>query len=513
MSALDALGLRLYGSAMPRRRPRSRRAVSLGLLAAAAAAPLLVACSRGAAEAPETRVRIDGSLSEWPAEASLLADDRNLYFRLRLPEEVTLQGAPYTVALLVDADGDAATGGGLETVDGLAHDGAELAIEFSPPKGASAEGERAPGVAALLLTAPGGGKRPRRIAHDALDLVFSPTHSAKEFEGRIARRTGEPELAAALVDGSVRARVAAFGTDGRLLWSSPPATVELPPLGEEAPLRASIPPRRADAVRVVSWNVLFASPKRKPEPFSRILRALDPEVALVQEWEKASADDLATWFDEHVSKGWHAITSAGWGVAVIARGGVRRVGPERLERPREAPADTFRPDAFVRLAAAIVETRLGPLVAGSMHLKCCGAAGGREDRARIAEIETIHRALTDALGASAPALRVFGGDLNLVGSGTPLENLRRGLASGGGDLAIADTAPLGDVAYYTWRGARSPFTPGRLDFLIYGGGEPAAAFALDTRRLDEDALAAARLDANDSSASDHLVLVLDLVPR
>lgn len=127
----------------------------------------------------------------------------------------------------------------------------------------------------------------------------------------------------------------------------------------------------------------------------------------------------------------------------------------------------------------------------------------------------IRGALADALGDlrdGAPSVRVFGGDLNLVGSDQPLNLLRAGLAAGGGDLAVAPTGVLGDRAAYTWRGRGSRFSAGRLDFLAYGGADLSQAFAVDTARLPDDVLAAAGLEREDSAASDHLALVLDLRP-
>jgi len=368
-----------------------------------------------------------------------------------------------------------------------------------------------------VLPAQDPGEAPQPLPHEALDLVFAPTYAARDFELRVSRRVrGRPGLSAALADGTVSARLIGVGGDGSLRWSKSLGSVDLPPL---APVperfRATIPGRPDDAVRVVSWNVRFATPQRRPAPFARVLHALAPDVVLVQEWEKATASELRAWFETHLGGVWHAVDSAGWGVAVVARGPLERLGPARIERPEDAPADRFRPDQALRLSAAIVQTRLGPLAAASMHLKCCGPAGGPQDRARIAEARairaTLRRALA-ALGGGGPVVRVIGGDLNLVGSRTPLDVLRRGLAAGGGDLAIARTDVLGDRALYTWRGAGSRYSPGRLDFLLYGGAEEVAAFVVDPSRLPDGVLASSGLRRDDAAASDHLALVLDVRP-
>ena len=111
------------------------------------------------------------------------------------------------------------------------------------------------------------------------------------------------------------------------------------------------------------------------------------------------------------------------------------------------------------------------------------------------------------------ALRVVGGDLNLVGTRAPLDLLRERLAADGGDLVVAPAEVPGDRAVYTWRGRRgSRFSPGRLDFLLFGGGGLVNAFAFDSARLDAEARAKLGVRSADSSASDHLALALDLRP-
>lgn len=489
-----------------------------GFVALGAVAAALVGCPPpGAPDPSPAAIVIDGALDDWPDERTLRADGHDLYVRLGLPDEITLQAAPYSVVLLLDVDGDASTGSGLDDVEGDTADaGAEVAVVFSPPGGRPRRGGPPDeGVAALVL--PTGEEATRPLSHEALDLVFAPTYAAKDFEVRLSRRVhGQPAISSALAAGRVAVRMVAVGRNASLLWSKPLGSVELPPLADPGErLATAWPARPADALRVVSWNVLFATPRRRPKPFARILRALDPDIVLVQEWERADREELRAWFRTNVSDRWHALDSPGWGVAVIAQGALRRLGPERIERPDAAPPDTFRPDQAMRLAAAVVETRFGPVAVASMHLKCCGPTGGPQDRARIAEAEVIRDTLSAALraqGAKAPRLRIFGGDLNLVGSRRPVDVLRGGLGVGGADLDVARTEVPGDRAVYTWRGSGSRYAPGRLDFLVYGGGEEVQAFALDTARLSDATLRAAGVERGDSAASDHLPLVLDIRP-
>jgi len=150
----------------------------------------------------------------------------------------------------------------------------------------------------------------------------------------------------------------------------------------------------------------------------------------------------------------------------------------------------------------------------SIHLKCCGSATGREEATRQAEAKAINLMLAESSRPWPMSMRVISGDYNLVGTRTPLDLLAEGLDTDGSNLAVADAATLGDNAVFTWRDWSSPFTPGRLDFALYSdaSGKAVHAFVLDTSRMSQETLARLGLDAADSAASDHLPVVLDLLP-
>ena len=65
---------------------------------------------------------------------------------------------------------------------------------------------------------------------------------------------------------------------------------------------------------------------------------------------------------------------------------------------------------------------------------------------------------------------IIGGDLNLVGTSAVLERLCEGLAPDGGDLVVTEPIrPAGD-ATTSWEKPGQSFVPGRLDFILVGGG-------------------------------------------
>jgi hypothetical protein len=66
----------------------------------------------------------------------------------------------------------------------------------------------------------------------------------------------------------------------------------------------------------------------------------------------------------------------------------------------------------------------------------------------------------------------------------------------------------------TWTDADSSFTPGRLDWLLVDDRAwmPMGSWSLDTAHLSDQVLKDAGLERDDSRATDHLPIFVDLVP-
>jgi hypothetical protein len=121
---------------------------------------------------------------------------------------------------------------------------------------------------------------------------------------------------------------------------------------------------------------------------------------------------------------------------------------------------------------------------------------------------------------------VYGGDLNMVGLGGPINTLKTGNISDNNQFGI-DFSPdwdgssmveldarLSDRAMdYTWRSDGSAYMPGKLDYIIVSD---AAVNVLRQYSLQTSDLSAARLEqygllANDDlDASDHFIVIADL---
>jgi endonuclease/exonuclease/phosphatase family metal-dependent hydrolase len=490
----------------------SCRGVFILPLAAAALSLTATACSSGGqrpaahpgpGRVGPQRVTVDGRLSDWPDGVAVLADPNYLYFKLGLETEASLMNSADTLTLLLDADGKNSTGARLTDPPAVSSMGVDVEIQFSPA------GEQG-GVAAFVHDSSG---RRTAVTNDQIGLVVSPTHASQWFEVRISRHPdGLPALADTLAGSTSGKAMFTLAEGGRIVgWSDP--EVFLRPAAAKTAQAAdvSIPPKAPGSIRVVSWSVLKATPMTNPGPFARVLTALAPDIILVQQWDNADAATLQAWCTALLTgEGeWHARSATALGVGIISRYPVEALGPDSITI---SGADQPTP---VRWVAGLVRTPVGDAAVASVHLACCGSMGSPEDVHRLAEARAVNDAMRRALGGMGPGVRLIAGNMNLVGSRPPLDAIRAGLDTDGSDLNVAEPFVLGDAAQFTWRDPRSPFPVGRLDYCVFSDAfaDAVQAFVFDTRGLSEAALARIGLDREDTVATDHLPVVVDLKPR
>ncbi|MEO1717406.1 MAG: endonuclease/exonuclease/phosphatase family protein [Planctomycetota bacterium] len=460
-------------------------------------------------DAPIMSVAVDGKIDDWPSTASAVADQHYLYIRFKTDRLATIQADNETIQVQLDLDANRATG----QADSRAELGIDLAITFSP---LDAEGQ--PSFGSRVETFRTNGDVVQMPAA-ALDIMSAPTHASEWFELRVGRHVIEEfaqdlalPTAGLLSQGSVRGRVALFGAGGRLLASADPFEVDLAPAADgPRRVRASVPDKSLGSVRLVAYNVENSSPVNNPEPFTRMLRAIEPDVICVQEWYDQTPASLEAWFNEQlpISGTWRAFTSEGRGVAVVTRFDATAFGPDAVIVTPEGE------DRTVRVASALLDTPAGSLVVSSVHLKCCGSLGGREDMLRSAEAAGIADMLQQQLADPSGTAVVIAGDYNLVGGTAPLETMVAGLDSDGSDLGVVDARGLGDPTMYTWTQPTSSFLPGRLDYVAYSDARLGVerSFVFDPARLDAESRGSLNLGDTDGRASDHLPIVVDFRPR
>ncbi|UQA54716.1 endonuclease/exonuclease/phosphatase family protein [Polyangium aurulentum] len=442
-----------------------------------------------------------GDFGESRLDARMLANEERIQLRIRLEAPMSIQAAPVSHLIYVDLDGRERTG---FRGRGAPLEGADLLVELSP-RDEQRPGALREGVAVYRLD--GAGRR-TPSGHADFDLRLTPTHAAREIEVSARRPEGTK-------GGAPRGRILVQNAGGDVVDCTG-ALRAAPAFAKAPPAMDRIPPPEGGGLRIVSYNVYLGSPMKNPAPFARTLRALEPDIVLLQEWTDARAEDIDAWFEKYVpsATGWSVVAGAAWGVAVASRYPLERLGPERIPPPIPA-AGTNASEEALRLTGAIAHAPLGPVAVASVHLKCCGGMGSAEDLRRIAEASLVRDTLREALAGRAVALRIVGGDFNLQGARLPLELMGVGLDGDATALTQAETPVLGTRASYTWRDPRSNLLPGRLDYVLVGDDALAIerGFALDTARLSPSTLASAGLLPDDTGASDHLPLVIDVRQR
>ncbi len=525
-----------------------RRPAALATLALALLAGLAPASDRPGSELYPVRsdarpVMLDGSVDEWPEGVVAMADESFVYIRFRVDGPPrAIQAADETLTILLDLDGNAATGLQLPEPAAAAELGADLRIRLSPRGRNGLRG----GVEVHVFSADG---RETRISHADAGFIVAPTHAAEPdergepgwYEARIARSaldlrapTERAERAAerdaprpqrgALPDTGVQGQplditprgipplawgagvILSKDEQGELLGWSDPFAFHMPAPAEPALSDFIAPPKAVNAVRVLSYNVERAAPNNNPAPFARVITALQPDIILVQEWDGASDSDLVSWMQRHVGGEWNAVSAPDRGVAIVTRYSVVRSVTEPVY------AEEHVPERPVRSVTALLQTPIRDTVVTSVHLKCCGGYMEAEDHTRVAEAVALNT-MIGSLPRRFETTRIIGGDLNLVGSTAPLITLAQGLDLDASELSVAPAEVLGDATQHTWARARSSFSPGRLDYILYSDSNArvSAAFTLDTSVLSDTALQTMGLHRTDSEASDHLPMVVDYI--
>jgi exonuclease III len=495
-------------------RRRSGRVVAFGLghskevpvKSALCVVVLLFALPGWSAALAEPVAAVDGHFEDWGSAAPACTDPTDdgaridigrvwvrsdsvrLTIRVEVAPEISLQNGN-SITLFVDGDSDASTG---SPAQGL---GAELTWTFGGRSGTAWRDGRA-----------------RPVKQADIGLLQAPTVTSREFEISMLRRATDgtvlvsgPTVSIVLLDevSQTGDRVPDEGSLAVVVSDAPPAP----------PLAVSLERRDPNDVRVLTWNVLFDGLFKRPAPFLRVLRAIDPDVICFQEiWShtaREAADQVSlalpgtTWYGESTTEG-----------LVVSRYPFLETGA--IDKAGNYWALVDLPDDRYSADISVV----------SAHPPCCD-----KEKERQNELDAVAAWLRDLVtpgGRDLPAGTpiVVAGDMNLVGGANQVRTLVAGEIAdettfGPSHPADWDLTPLSDAEprhaggrdTFTWRDAGSSFAPGRLDYIVYSDSVARVgnAFVLATEELDAATLERYGLRADDTvAASDHLPVVVDL---
>ncbi len=489
----------------------------------------LISLLGGAAGPPS--IAIDGRFDDWrdvepalidPADARgepvdlrelrLTSDGRFVHLLVDFGRAVNIQELDATVHIVLDVDGAESTG---QLTFGLS--GADLDIILSP--GAAGELDRHPcGVKLASTIDPVNDTLPeaQRLNPYDIGFTFGPTYASRQFEFCIERGAKLARLPTMLAGRRVRGRLVCTDGRGRTIDQSEVFDYELAPLDvTEQGRRADMPAGIPGALRIMSWNASNGALFDHPEPFVRVLAAIDPDVIFLQELtDRNSASQLESFLNQRLSiealNEWTVVFGEGGGnlrCAVASKLPLESVVPFELLSYPDGP------DRSLRVAGAVLEFANRRLLCVSVHLRCCGGIRSQQDFIRILEVETIREELRKLAESGTVDGIIVAGDFNLVGSRRPLDLLTDQLHVGGLSLIAAQPNQLDGLSNATWSDRKQSFVPGRLDYLLFSDTTMAlrSTFVLDARDLTPQALRHLGLRSDDTaSASDHFPVVADV---
>ncbi len=414
---------------------------------------------------------------------------------------------PNSLEIAIDVDGSPATGAARGSLEG-----SDLVLRWSP----RGEGVSRAGRGTMLeiledsvVVLPPRSRNPRP---QQLGIGVAPSSASRWIELRLPRSLDRPDgepTPGIRFGRESRVIVRAVGVGGELLDETPIATITFSTAANESARSSkSLAEDTPANLRVMSWNAERGALFKNPEPFAEVFRAIGPDVVLLQELEGVEKPkELEAWFDERLPTpgGWRAVIGGGsLAVAVVSP----KVAPlAELAEVQRALPNGSRP---VRVVGGVVPFGARRVLVASVHLKCCGSIGSREDETREQEAfairEAIRRAMEEAAKRREPIDGiVIGGDFNLVGSPHIVELAAEGLDLDRSALTAAPIYGLDGLANLTWRDGGSEFMPGQLDFLLFSDS-----------RLDlsdgvvVDPAAILPRGSSIEGPSDHLPIVIDL---
>jgi len=492
----------------------------------------------------ENNVIIDGDFSDWqnikilvddpedaPGQAVDLRtvkfahDSRCIFAKVDFCKSLNAQLLNGTLWLLMDIDLDSATG---SNQFGLA--GTDAAILFSP-----IDCGQTPEPAGYQLRFFENQDSSGRIK-SVYDVAFiiAPIHASQEFEFSFLKKS--PVFKGNnLFKKGIRAKFVFKDLSGRVVDETRVFDYFFGKPMVSRDVQKINPLSRAEKThfRTLSWNIADTSILENPQFFTRILRAVKPDIVFLDEVTRKSSASFIRQFLQKTNgpdQKWHVLFGDGGG---YQRGVVAGIFPMRqaqafswldysphmrqtLETMLDEPAriDFLRKrlDEGVATAGAILKINGRQVLAVSLDLQSRGRAGSFQDQRRIFEAELIHAAAQKCLDQESLDAVMIAGDFNLVGSRVPLEKMKNGLDFDGADLGIVPAFQLDGRSNITWFDAGSVFAPGRLDYFLYSRSslKLQRSFVLDTERLSKEWLQKYKLNRLDSRhCSDHMPIIND----
>ena len=345
-----------------------------------------------------------------------------------------------------------------------------------------------------------------------LGIVAAPSFAAREVEVGLARG-----WKGFLTGRAVQWKLLVHDVSGKLRGQHDFST-SLPEFRISAPPEEKLDPlRRAPnaGFRVVVWNIARRKWQENPEPYRRVLRALQPDIVLLDEVSDQTSSEFITSFLQSLRQ-----VGPHWNYVIAKTAGTERglVGSTLPMTPafgelhhRKQPFRRYG----ISAAGAFITMGSRTLLVTAVDLVCCGnAPGSLQEQRREAEAKVIAARLRQALRKGTADAVITGGDLNLVSTRLAKDMLRQRMDPAGGDLAEDEALRLDGRAVWTWSGPPgepSRFVKGKLDYLLHSPSNLVLekSFVFDSADLGVKWREHHKIEAGDSNVSDHRPVVAD----
>jgi hypothetical protein len=531
----------------PMKRARLYRClvVALGLALAASCASV----------APDSEqdgplIAIDGHFEDWEAvpiaahdpadpiavlcdfrQVRATSDADTVYFDVQLQNRHLIRVSAGTIGIVIDADGDQATGW---TEHGVA--GVDLVIHGHTRGGSFTQNDR---LIEIRVWPPDATAPPtaERITLGQMGLKSAPAFESDRVEISVPRGVSIPMSDMSLLTGNrARVKIISVLSNGTLVDEIGPFSLELAVFAPRKTVDSKHDPlarHSTTRLRVLEWNVSHRTLVDRIELIGRILSAIHPDILLLNE----VSDDFPSESVRRTLVRSGILADSDLGRVVYGRGG----GEERavvagnlaltelpgltdlkypiLDLRRFLPQSLAQPefmeevDQGIQVAGAVATIDGGQILLVSFGLESRGSRPFEiEEYVRRIQSMTISSAMARANFEQSVDKVIVAGDFNLVLTEQPLNTVARKTGTGSEPLRVVNALQLDGRTNATWANPDLPFIAGRLDFMLYSARalELDQSFVFDSRDLSPRWLRHHGLNEGISSdASDHFPIVAD----
>lgn len=415
-----------------------------------------------------------------------------IFFRFEIGVERIMQ-TDSNLSLFIDSDNSSSTGYSINQI------GAEITFNFATRSG--------------YFNYSGTNTQ---ITHKDITLLSSPNYSAKEFEISISRTCKFPNGNSVFTSPIIRITLKSNeGSNDIAPDSGSFISYTLDNSTQPAYTKIAFHKWNSSHIRMLTWNALGSGLILRTDYFSRILKAVDPQIICFQEVYTADAATAAalmntilpgnsgdTWYGAKTLP--DAITLSRF--PIIKSADVDGNNASLIDLPSYMSADH--------------------LLVINMHLPCCSYDAERQNEVdHIMSFVRDSQAQTGDIPISFKTPIIITGDTNFVGYAQQMNTFLTGdivdeTTYGGDFIPDWDNTDLARLyaqhsatpETFTWTSSSSNYWPSRIDYCIYTDSVlfMKNRFIVRTEEMSAEDLAYYNLLAGDSySAADHLPVIYD----